>query len=93
MRVESDFPKQSMNLYPSPVTGRHLVLGFTGMAEGKYDIHITNQLGQPLYQAQMINKGSSMTQTISLPASAKPGVYSLTIYGHHYRESKLFIVQ
>lgn len=93
LRVDMGNTKKAFGIYPNPVTGRQFTVSMSGMAQGQYTLKVINAAGQPVYEAKIINQSSSTTQTLELPASVKPGVYTTVLSNADYRESKLFIVQ
>jgi hypothetical protein len=93
MRIETSLPGQHISLYPNPVSSRQVMLGFSGLTEGKYDIRIVNILGQPVLSTAIEKRGDFMTQTLKLPGSTPPGLYSMIIAAKNYQETKTFIVQ
>ena len=93
LRVEIDKQKPGFSLYPNPATNRQLIIVLNEIKEGKYTLRMFNTLGQELYQNVIINKGSSVTQTLQLPSSVRPGFYNVIITGNDYRGKKALIVQ
>ena len=93
MRIETGLPGEQIGLYPNPVSNKQVMLGFSGLTAGKYDIRVINVLGQPVLSATIDNKGNFMTQTLRLPGTTPPGVYRMIIVAKNYQETKTFIVQ
>lgn len=93
MRVETGVAGQYLRLYPNPVVNRQVMIGMMGMQEGKYEIRIINAMGRQVSRSVITVKGHASTQTLALPATMHPGVYSMVIDGSNYRDSKMFIVQ
>jgi hypothetical protein len=92
LKVEIGKTQGGFTLYPNPVSGNQVTVGLT-TKEGQYTLRILNNAGQEVYTQQLIHQGGNMSQTVQLPASVKPGVYSIMISGDNYRESKMFVVQ
>lgn len=95
MRMEASIviSEPKLNFYPNPVANKQFILALSGIKEGKYNFRVINITGQEIYQNVLLNQGSFTTQTFKLPSSIKPGIYSLTITGNSYQETKMFIVQ
>lgn len=83
----------SLNLYPNPVTGRQMTISLTGMKEGNYNVRIINASGQDVFKKQLLNKSSSTSEMIELPASAKSGVYTMLISSDNFNTSRMFIIK
>ena len=92
MRVDFGASAQGFTLYPNPVKG-NLISVSVNNRQGHYTIKVINTSGQEIYSQRIIHQGGSLTQTVELPASAKPGVYSMVVSGDGYRQAKMFIVQ
>jgi hypothetical protein len=82
-----------LKLYPNPVSGNQVTISLSNVSRGQYNLRVVNAAGQDIYKQAISTQGSTTTQTIDLPASIKPGVYSMIITGGNYRENKMFIVQ
>ncbi len=84
---------QSLRLYPNPVTGSQVNISLSNVRSGQYDLRVVNVSGQDVLKQRISSQGSTITQTIDLPASIAPGVYNMVISGGDFRETKMFIVQ
>lgn len=84
---------KGMKLYPNPVSGNQVTISLSNVIRGQYSLRVVNTAGQDIYKQSISTQGSTTTQTIDLPASIKPGVYSMIVTGSNYRENKMFIVQ
>ena len=84
---------QGLKLYPNPVSGNQVTISLSNVKRGQYNLRVINTAGQDIFKQIITNQSSSMTQTIDLPSSVKPGVYNMIVTGDDYRESKMFIVQ
>jgi hypothetical protein len=84
--------KQSFTLYPNPVSGGLISVGINAK-QGQYTVKVLNTAGQQVYSQRLVHQGGSLTQTVELPSSVKPGVYNMVISGDNYREAKMFVVQ
>ena len=85
---------QGLRLYPNPVKGSQVTISLSNIKRGQYSLRIVNTVGQDILK-QSINHqgGSSLTQTVNLPSSLKPGVYNMVLTRDDYRENKMFVVQ
>jgi hypothetical protein len=84
---------KGMSIYPNPVRGNQVSIRLSNLKRGQYNLHVVNTAGQDIHRQAINNQGSTLTQTIDLPASIKAGVYNMIITGSDYRETKTFIVQ
>ncbi|HUM65424.1 MAG TPA: T9SS type A sorting domain-containing protein, partial [Chitinophagaceae bacterium] len=84
---------QSLRLYPNPVKGHQVNISLSNVRSGQYDLRVVNVSGQDVYKQRINSQGSTITQTIDLPASMAPGVYNMVVTGADYRQTKMFIVQ
>ena len=93
MRVETDMLQQSFSLYPNPLRSGPLVLGLSGIKEGRYQLRVINSAGQEVFTKSIITQGDFSTQSLELPSQIKKGIYNILIAGNDYKISKSFIVQ
>lgn len=84
---------QALKLYPNPVTAKQVTISLSNVKQGQYNLRIVNTAGQDVYRQAINTAGNSLTQTLELPSTIKPGVYNLVVIGDTYRESRMFIVQ
>ena len=84
---------QSLRLYPNPVTGNQVNISLSNVRSGQYDLRVVSVNGQDVLRQRISSHGSTITQTIDLPATVAPGIYNMVITGADYRETKMFIVQ
>jgi len=92
IRVDIAKAAQGFSLYPNPVKGNVVSVSINNNA-GQYAVRVSTNSGQQVYSGKLNHQGGSMTQTIELPSSVKPGVYNIVISGDNYREAKMFVVQ
>lgn len=85
--------KKSLTLYPNPVVGNQVSIALNNVTEGQYSVSVVSTDGRNLYSKTITCQGSTLTQSFQLPASVKPGMYTLLVSGDNYNESKIFIVQ
>ena len=75
----------TIKAFPNPLVGKALNLAFNGVANGKYNVTLTNILGQQVHQAVITHNGGSVTHTITTGVLSK-GVYELVIVGTENKE-------
>jgi hypothetical protein len=93
LRVEIGNTRQTITLYPNPVTGHQFTLALNGIRQGNYSLTIINNSGQKVYQTMIQSGSTSVTQSLQLPLSITPGIYTALISGNEFIDNKLFIVQ
>ena len=82
-----------LKVYPNPVKGRQVTVNISDLKAGQYTLRVINTVGQDIYRQTINSLGSTLTQSIELPSSIKPGVYNIIMAGNNYRQSQSFIVQ
>ncbi len=92
LRVDIGRNPKGISLYPNPVRGTEVNIGFTAL-KGQYSLNVLNSAGQVVYRQQLNHAGGTVAQSVSLPASLKAGVYNVLITGDNYKETKMFVVQ
>lgn len=92
LKVEIGKTQKGIVLYPNPVTGSDLTIGFTAV-KGQYTLGVVNSVGQKVFTQTLSHQGGTVSQSISLPASVKPGMYTMLLTGDNYRETKIFVIQ
>ena len=93
LSVDLGKTNQALKLYPNPVSSNQVTFSLSNIKRGMYSLRVINAAGQDVYKQTITTQGSSLTQTLELPASVKPGVYRMIVTGYNYRENKMFIVQ
>jgi hypothetical protein len=92
LRVDIGRSPKGISLYPNPVRGSELTIGFSAL-KGQYNLNVVNTAGQVVYRQSLNHAGGTVAQTVSLPASLKAGVYNVLISGDNYKETKTFVIQ
>lgn len=92
LRVDIGRSPKAISLYPNPVRGSEVTIGFTAQ-KGQYNLNVLNTAGQNVYRQNLNHAGGTVAQTVSLPASLKAGVYHVLISGDNYKETKMFVIQ
>jgi hypothetical protein len=93
LRVEIGSSKQNISLYPNPVTDKQVTIALTGIQRGTYTVTIVSNAGQAVYQKTIQSQGTTVAQSLQLPSSIAPGIYTALIKGPDHLNSKTFIVQ
>ena len=65
-------------VYPNPVAGKEMHVGFNNMTEGNYSIQLTSSTGQAIYEGAVFVAGNYFKDVIRLN-DAVPGCYQLVI--------------
>jgi hypothetical protein len=93
LRVEIGGTKKGFSIYPNPVLGHALTLSLTGVNQGTYNVRIVTPTGQDVFHKTIQTQASGITQTLELPSSMKPGVYTMVVNGDGYSQNQMFVVQ
>ena len=78
MNVNLSKYKKGLTLYPNPVSGRVITIGLAGIKRGQYNLRIVNMAGQDVYKQTITSPGNTITQTLNLPSSLRPGYITLS---------------
>lgn len=80
-------------IYPNPVTENTLSIKavFTGIRNVR--VQVTDMNGRNILSQSVTMSGTGSGQLIHLPASVKPGVYSLLVTGDDFSRVKTFMVE
>ena len=84
---------QALRLYPNPVNGSQVTISLSNVKGGQYNLRVINTVGQNVFIQIITTQGGSLTQTLDLPSTVKPGVYKMVVTGVDYRDIRSFIVQ
>ena len=69
----------SISVNPNPIVNREMNLVFVNKAKGRYNIQITNSLGQVVYNGEVVLGGMIENKKISLTNLTTAGIYQLSI--------------
>jgi hypothetical protein len=93
VRVDTKNDNIKVTIYPNPVTDGQLLLQTSGLQRGSYIITVVNAVGQQVHSKSLNHAGGGVTQSVQLPESLKPGIYSLQMMSDGVKLTKTFIVQ
>ncbi len=69
-----------MSVYPNPMVGNNLTVRLgSEVVAGKYEVSITNSLGQTVSKSIMLHSGVNSAKTITTASKLAGGVYQVTI--------------
>ncbi len=91
LRVDIGRITKGITLYPNPVRGSEITIGFTA-AKGMYNMSVLNTAGQIVYRQQLNHPGGTVSQAVVLP-SLHAGMYNMLISGDNYKETRMFVIQ
>ena len=81
-------------IYGNPVQrGTNLHYTYKGIKPGHYEIQILNNLGQSVFQHELIIPVDFIDDNFFVLASITPGVYSLSISSPDFRDDKVFMIR
>jgi hypothetical protein len=92
LNVNLGTEKESLVIYPNPVTGGVATLRLSGLKADRYSVQLINMVDQKVSNETLYVTGSAFTKTVDFSA-LKSGVYSIVVTGNAFRESQSFIVQ
>ena len=85
--------KSGITVFPNPVVNKTMNLQIDGMAPGQYTINIYNINGQKVSYTPINMTNSSLSQTLTLPNTAKAGIYQLELTNGVTRTTQTISVQ
>jgi hypothetical protein len=93
VKVNTKGASTDITIYPNPVSGNQVSFQATALPKGQYTIRVTNATGQQVYSKQLLHVGGAVTEMLQLPATVKPGLYSLQVVSGEMKLTKTFIVR
>lgn len=72
--------KSSISVYPNPTKGDQVFINVDNLPTGKYELRVTNTLGQELFKKSLFSNGNTNQQIINTMHWAK-GMYNITLVG------------
>ena len=81
VKVSNDQLAPAIAVYPNPVVNKKLQLRFTNQQPGKFQLTLSNKLGQQVYTGSVTLGAANSLETVQLPSKLAQGVYQLTING------------
>ncbi|MBL0154111.1 MAG: T9SS type A sorting domain-containing protein [Chitinophagaceae bacterium] len=93
VRVNTKANAETLTVYPNPVTGGQFSLQLGGYAKGIYQVRLTNAAGQLVYTRAISHNGGSATESIQLPATVQPGLYTLELISTEQKWTKSLLVK
>lgn len=79
LKVSSERTANAFVVYPNPVQNKVVTLQANNITPGAYSVTIVNSNGQQVFAKTINFQAGSVSQSIELPSSVKPGMYMLRI--------------
>lgn len=93
VKISLSQPGPELTLYPNPVTNNRISFQSGSINQGQYKLAVYDMSGRNIYCRTFSHQGGVISQSIQLPASVVPGVYSLQIAGNNLNRTKTFVIQ
>ena len=93
IRLNLNHSSKDILVYPNPATKDYISFQAGDLQKGSYTLKIMNSNGQSIYKQEFVHEGGAFSQTISLPAGIKSGMYNLQLRNGKEVTNKTFIVQ
>jgi len=93
VKVNLTFSGQGLVIYPNPTQKGYVSFQLGDLHKGTYTVKVINSGGQEIYGQKFEHAGGAFSQTISLPAGTKSGMYNLQLINGNEVKTKAFIVQ
>jgi len=77
----------NLYIYPNPVKGNTIRLQLVNLEKGVYQVTISNQLGQPVFNKTIEHAGGSAVFTLQPGKALAVGLYQLGLSGNHLYET------
>ena len=93
VKVESTSKGTQLQVYPNPVRGGIVNFITPQLAKGVYSVEVFNNSAQVVYKMRYTHSGGALSQSIQLPESLKPGIYSIHINDGQVKYQHNFLIQ
>ncbi len=81
VKLNSDKVSGTVSIYPNPVRNNSIHLRLNGIREGRWQVKLLNDAGQPVYRTSLQVNGINALHTLSPAETLPPGVYRLELKG------------
>ena len=93
VKVISTGKGTQLQVYPNPVKGGVVNFITPELAKGVYSVEVFNSTAQVVYKVRYNHSGGALSQSIQLPESLKPGIYSIHIKDGQVKYQHNFLIQ
>jgi hypothetical protein len=93
IKVNLTFSGGDILIYPNPTQKGYVSFQLANLHKGTYTLNVINSGGQEILRQKFVHEGGLFSQTISLPAGIKSGMYNLQLTNGNEVKNKTFIVQ
>jgi hypothetical protein len=93
IKVNLTFSGGDILIYPNPTQKGNVSFQLSDLHKGTYTLKVINSGGQEILRQKFEHEGGLFSQTISLPAGIKSGMYNLQLINGNEVRNKTFIVQ
>jgi hypothetical protein len=93
IKVNLTFSGGDILIYPNPTQKGYVSFQLADLHKGTYTVRVINSSGQEILRQKFEHEGGLFSQTISLPAGIKSGMYNLRLINGNEVNNKTFIVQ
>jgi Secretion system C-terminal sorting domain len=93
VKVVSTGKGTQLQVYPNPVRGGVVNFITPELAKGVYSVEVFNSTAQVVYKVRYNHTGGALSQSIQLPESLKPGIYSIHIKDGQVKYQHNFLIQ
>jgi hypothetical protein len=85
--------KTAISVYPNPLKGQLLTIGFTEVNKGLNTIRLVNALGQVIFRQTIEHDGSVTKKTFVLQEKPVPGIYYLQVNNKDQSFNKNLVIE
>ena len=93
VKVVSTGKGTQLQVYPNPVKGGVVNFITPELAKGVYTVQVFNSSAQVVYKMRYNHTGGALSQSIQLPETLKPGIYSIHINDGQVKHQHNFLIQ
>ena len=93
VKVVSTGKGMELQVYPNPVRGGVVNFITPDLGKGVYSVEVFNSTAQVVYKVRYNHTGGALSQSIQLPESLKPGIYSIHIKDGQVKYQHNFLIQ
>jgi hypothetical protein len=93
VKISTSNTKAEISINPNPVIGKSFMLNLNNVANDIYTVTLINGGGQKIYSQSLGRINGSANNSINLPQSIKPGMYSVVISSNDQQIIQRIIIQ
>ncbi len=93
VKVNLKSKNSAIVIYPSPITNNHFNLQLNNVAKGNYQLKLHNNLGQKIWEQNILHTGGTATKTINIGNNFPKGIYTAELKSNNNTYQQLIIIK